>query len=83
LDRGKLLSSDVNSLCPLIFKATSKNKLHKKPFLVSVYSHAAAGESWHAFTEVMLVYTSWNEIVVSKAVRSVQLYLIFFPKSRI
>lgn len=60
LDHGKLLNSDMNSLCPLICKATSRKKLYKRPFLVSIYSHAAAGESWHAFTDIMPVYTSWD-----------------------
>lgn len=58
LDLGRLLSSDRNSLCPLIVKATSKKKLYKRPFLISIYSHAAARESWHAFTDIMPVYTS-------------------------
>lgn len=53
----KLLNSDMNSLCPFIFKATSKKKLYKLFFFVSIYSCTAGRESWHGFTDIMLVST--------------------------
>lgn len=57
-DHGKLLNSDMNSLRPFIFKATSKKKLYKLPFFVSIYSCTVGRESWHGFTDIMPVSTS-------------------------